>query len=395
MRFSTGRTYLDWASATPVAPAAKRAFALALAAYGNPSSPHAEGRVAKEILEAARTTIARLAEVKPEAVIFTSGATEANNLAIEGLAKARRWRAPGARLHALYLPSAHASVADTMASLTAYGLEIEPLAMENGAISLETLKHQLRPETFLVSMDAVCGETGTRWDTRGVRRMLDEHAKAQPAGTRALLHVDASQLPRVESFEQTRLAADLITLDAQKAGGVRGAGALIKKVSVELTPLTHGGGQESGLRSGTEPVAVIAAFAAALVSCARERTAFAKRAEAMRGRFIKQLAKEFPDLLVNEGKERTPHILNLSFPGRDTDYAVALMDEAGFALSTKSACETDSEEGSRAVLALTGDAARAASTLRISWGSATTARELDRAAEALARTIRFLDMHSG
>lgn len=390
MNFGKERTYLDWASAAPVAPAARRAFERALSAFGNPSSPHAEGRVAKEILEAARTTIARLAEVKPEAVIFTSGATEANNLAIQGLAIKRRWNAPSARLHALYLPSAHASIVDTMESLKAYGIEVEPLVIEDGAISLEALKHQLRSETFLVSMDAVCGETGTRWDTRGARRVM---------GAGALLHVDASQLPRTESFEQTRLAADLITLDAQKVGGVRGAGALIKKVSVELAPLTRGGGQEQGLRSGTEPVALIAAFAAALVSCAAERAAFAKRAEAMRARLIERLAKEFPDMLVNAGKEqakgRVPHILNLSFPGRDTDYAVALMDEEGFALSTKSACETDSEAGSRAVLALTGDAARAACTLRISWGPSTKAPELNRAAAALTRTIRFLDTRLG
>lgn len=366
------RTYLDWASAAPVSKGALKAFERAVLTDGNPSAPHTEGRTAKELLESARLTIARLASVKPDSIIFTSGATEANNLALHGV-----------RGHVLYLPTAHASVIEP---LEAGEAEIEALVLKDGAIDLQALKKQIRPETVLVVMDAVCGETGTRFDTRGVRRTLDE---VRP-GIR--LHVDASQLPLTESFELTRLAADTVTLDAQKVRGVRGIGALIVRHGVSITPLMFGGGQEQGLRPGTEMPALAAAFAQALTETQKQAEAFSKRAEKDRTVLIETIRTVIPDMEVNVGKEHVPHILNLSFPNRDTDYAIALLDEAGFAVSTKSACETDAE-GSRVVLALTGDAVRAASTLRISWGSTTLSKDLVRFASALIHTIRFLDAH--
>lgn len=390
--FSSSRTYLDWAAAAPVLPEAQRAFVQADRVFGNPSAPHAEGRAARDLLQIARVAIARLAEVKPEAVVFTSGATEANNLAIQGTVRALRAAGRTGVLHALYLPTAHASVIDTLTALEGEGVQAEPLALENGAVSFTALQRQLRPETFLVCIDAVCGETGTRYDTRAVRRVLD--AARQAGNERIALHVDASQLPLAESFEQTRLAADFITLDAQKVGGVRGIGALIRRFDIPLAPLLHGGGQEQGVRSGTEPVALAAAFAVALEVCAENRIPFVKRARAMRARLIATLRAALPDLLINEGKEGVSHILNVSIPGRDTEYAAVLLDTEGFAVSTKSACETDAAEGSRVVLALTGDPTRAASTLRISWGPTTKPRDLDRFAAALLRTIRFLDTDS-
>lgn len=364
--------YLDWASAAPVFAGALKAFERTVRTDGNPSAPHAEGRAAKDILESARLTIARLTSVKPDSVIFTSGATEANNLALHGLTG-----------HALYLPTSHASVIEPIRAL---GIDAEELVLVNDVIDLQTLKKQIRPNTVLVAMDAVCGETGTRFDTRGVRRILDE---VRP-GIR--LHVDASQLPLIESFELTRLAADTMTLDAQKVGGVRGIGALIVRHGVKLTPLMHGGGQEQGLRPGTEMPALAAAFAQALTESQKNAETFSKRVIKDRTVLIETLRTAIPDMEVNVGKEYAPHILNLSFPNRDTDYAVALLDEAGFAVSTKSACETDAE-GSRVVLALTGDAVRAASTLRISWGPSTSSHDLSRFATALIRTIRFLDAH--
>lgn len=382
------RTYLDWASAAPVSRASRRAFLRALRDFGNPGAPHEEGRRAKGLLTEARTRIARQAGTKPESVIFTSGATEANNLALQGLARARRTQGTEA-LHALYLPGAHASTVRVMEALSRYGVETEPLTLEHGSISLAKLRTQLRPDTFLVSVEAVCGETGARFDTRAVRRELDAYAKA--SGARIHLHVDASQLPLAESFEHTRLGADSIALDAQKVGGVRGIGALILPKRVELVPLVQGGGQEEGYRPGTEPVALACAFAEALEEAHKERDAFSGRARTMRERFVETLTHEIPDAAVNEGKENVPHIVNVSFLGRDTDYAVALLNAKGFAVSTKSSCETDSTKGSRAVLALTGEEARARSTLRVSWGPSTAPRALERLASELVRTIRFLD----
>lgn len=373
------RIYLDHASAVPVSPRAKAAFVGAMAVFGNPGAPHAEGRQARRIVEEARTTLARLAEVKSDAVIFTSGATEANALAIQGTIKGSTVESP----HVLYLPTAHSSVTEAVEALRSSGVAVEPLTLSDAQIDLEALKNQLRPETVLVAIDAVCGETGTRYRTRDVRRVLDASKSS------AVLHVDASQLPRVESFERMRLGADLIALDAQKVGGVRGVGALIAPRSVRLSPIVYGGGQERGLRPGSEPSALIAAFAEALRETEKSRERFAVDALHMREELLQNL-NPISGLVVNGGAEVVPHILNISLLGRDTDYLIALLDEAGFAVSTKSSCETDTE-GSRVVLAQTNDPERAASTVRISWGRETKAADLEKFARALKKAVEFLD----
>src|SRR5581483_324562 len=150
MALSKKRTYLDWASAAPISARAKRAFEHAQFAYGNPSAPHNEGRKAKNILEAARVRIARLAEVRAEDVIFTSGATEANNLALSGFVQAQRALDARAPLHILYQPTAHASIVETIAMLAGYGVEVE-------AIDLLSLKNQIKEHTKLVVVEAVNG----------------------------------------------------------------------------------------------------------------------------------------------------------------------------------------------------------------------------------------------
>ncbi|MGE5541384.1 MAG: cysteine desulfurase family protein [Bacillota bacterium] len=366
------RSYLDWAAASPVSPEAERVFRAALPYSGNPNALHGEARAARALLEEARTNIARLAEMKPEGVVFTSGATEANALAILGAVRARG--VSGA--HVLYHPAQHASVIGAVEMLKEEGVSVEE-------IDIAKLASQIRPDTVLVTMDLVCGETGTRHDTLAVRRTLD----AFRAGI--LLHVDASQAPFAESFMLSHVGADMLSLDAQKVGGIRGIGALLLRRGITLAPLMRGGGQERGRRPGTESPALALAFSVALREAAEGRQKFVERATSMRNNLLMRM-RELPNIEVNEGAEKVPHILNVSCIGRDTDYLVMLLDKAGFAVSTKSACETDAT-GSRAVLAYTGDATRAEATLRISWGPVTKERELIRFADAFAEAIRFLD----
>lgn len=370
------RVYLDYASAAPVSGAAGHAYRRASAVFGNPSSPHTEGREARALLEEARRELARLVEAKPDDIIFTSGATEANNLAIRGLVK------PGS--HVLYLPSAHASVIESVRALE--GVVAEPVPIREGRIDIAALTKCIRPGTALITLDAVCGETGTVWDTRAVRMALDTLPTNRP-----MLHVDASQAPLTQKIIRAHFGADLLTLDAQKVGGMRGAGALIAPRTLSLTPIIVGGGQERGLRSGTPVAALIVAFVAALTDAVRTQEAFLKSAGATRERLIKNLLATLPGIYINEGAEVAPNILNISLPGRDTDYLVTLLDVAGFAVSTRSACESDSTEGSRAVYALTPDRARSFSTLRISWGPSTKESELMRFHSALVEAVQFID----
>ncbi|MDB5264733.1 MAG: Cysteine desulfurase [Parcubacteria group bacterium] len=390
--FGSKRIYLDWAAAAPTSARAKRVFDVALDAFGNPSSPHTEGRAAKAILEDARARIAKLAGTKAEAVIFTANATEANALAIRGHIKALVKAGREAKdMHVLYMPSAHSSIGGALAILGKRGVSLSPITLKDGAADLAALKSSLTPNTVLVCMDLVCGETGALYDVRDVRRVLDAYNKEN--GKHITLHVDASQAPLVTSYELNRLGADMLSLDAQKVGGVRGIGVLIAPRHVPLLPLIRGGGQERGMRPGTEPHALAAAFVVALEDADKGREKFVESALNSRKALLESI-KKVEKVEVNEGKEQAPHILNLSFIGRDTDYLAALLDEAGFAVSTKSACESDSEEGSRAVLALTNDEARAVSTLRVSWGPETRGADLMRFSEALINAVQFLDNKS-
>lgn len=392
--FSKKRVYLDTAAGM----------------LGNPSSPHTEGRAVKNKLEDARRDIARLVECKADDILFTSGATEANALAILGCGgfvnPHLKWgfTKPPHKPHVLYLPSAHASIVENVKLLAERGVEIEPLPIANGQVDIEQLKTMLRPQTMLVTMEAVCGETGTIWNTREVAIVLQRFA-ATPSARSAraarpilhlangvaapLLHVDASQAAMTEKISRSHFGADLLTLDGGKLG-VRGVGCLIAHRTIPLSSLYGGGGQERGVRSGTENVEAVVAFAAALTRAVAHRDAFSARAVELRARLLAQL-DVIPGLLINTGRVVAPHIVNLSLPGRDTDYLVALLDTAGFAVSTKSACESASGEGSRAVLALSGDPARAAATLRVSFGPSTTKSEIDRFVTALLASVHFVD----
>jgi len=360
---------------------------------GNASSPHEEGRRAKQMLEDARVAIARLVEAKPDDVIFTSGATEANALAILGYVRAMRKNRRN-NAHVLYLPSSHASIVEDMKLLAEEGVVVEVLPIVDGHVDTEKLAEMITPNTMLVSMDAVCGETGVIWNTREVAQVI--HKANRRIASAIRLHVDASQAPMTEKVTRAHFDADMLTLDGAKIGPLRGIGCLIAHRTIPLEPLYKGGGQERGLRAGSESPELASAFAKALTSAVTSREAFRTIAEKQRAELISLITEVAgvrhlvsDKLVINEGSAQVPNILNISLQGKDTDYLVALLDEVGFAVSTKSACETNSEEGSRAVFALTGDLERAKATLRISWGPRTRSRDLTRFAQVLTKSLHL------
>ena len=381
--FPRERTYLD----------------IAAGISGNPSSPHAEGRTEREKLEHARTRIARLIESKADDVIFTGGATEANALAILGTV--RTYQRMYGRTYVLYAPGAHASIVENVKLAEAEGAVTEPLPIKDCQVDCQALATMLRGETALITMEAVCGETGVVWNTREIARVLEK--SGHPMSTFwPRLHVDASQAAWTQVLKRAHFGADLLTLDSSKVCEARGIGCLVAPRTIALTPLYGGGGQERGLVPGSEAPALAAAFAEGLERAAASREAFHIHALSMRAKLVERIRAGIPGMLVNESTvNQDPHILNISLlaptsPGsdgtpRDTDYLVALLDEAGFAVSTKSACESDSGAGSRAVLALYGGPERAASTLRVSWGPTTHELDLSRFATALIRAVAFID----
>jgi cysteine desulfurase len=380
------RVYLDAAAAHPVRKAALRAFLSAQEAYGNPSTPHAEGQAALAILENAREKIARETGAKADAVIFTSGATESNALAIIGHVQSRidAGISPSA-LRVLYAPTQHASVTGAIEAVRRLGVSISEVPLAGFQLDMNELEKLLKEGIALITLDVICSETGTRFDTRAVRKLID----GLPAAQRPVFHVDATQAPLVENMERTRLGADLITFDAQKVGGVRGIGVLIAPLGVSLSPIAKGGGQERGLRSGTPAPALAAAFAAALQEASRRRPAFIRKAARIKAYLKKELAA-IPNVVINEGGDTAPTILNISALGRDTDYLVALLDEAGFAVSTRSSCETDAD-GSRVVASFTKDSARAKATLRISLHDRIRSTDARAFMRAIAKALSFVD----
>jgi cysteine desulfurase len=190
---------------------------------------------------------------------------------------------------------------------------------------------------------------------------------------------------------RAHFSADLLTLDGSKIMSARGVGLLVAHRTIPLTPLFGGGGQERGVRSGSQAPELAEKFAEALERAGHKREALKCRAKEQRKILLEEITSAISNVYVQEGKEQAPNILHLSLPGRDTDYLLALLDEAGFALSSRSACETDNEEGSRAVFALTGDAERAKATLRISWNALISKHDLARFAKALASEVAFID----
>ena len=378
----TRRVYLDNASAQFPTQQAVRAFLKALAHSANPSSHHREGVAANTLLEIARDSVAEVVQSKPHAVLFTSNATEANSLAILGVVRPLLKIKTPEEIEVLYMDGSHSSLMEPLKYLESLGVVIKKISTNGGTVLLPEIEELVTPATALVVLERVNSETGALFDTRSIARLC--HSKAPSV----VVHVDACQSPLFEDISYTRLGADTLSIDAQKIGGVRGAGALIKNTIQTFEPLMYGGGQEMTLRPGTQATALIASFAEALSAAKKNHKKFEKKAQRLREQFIRKLQKLSSDIKINEGRENAPHIINISVPMIDTEYALYQLDVLGVALSTKSACD-EGENASRAVLAYTQDANRATHTLRISMSQTTTSGDLSYVVQCIQKVIKM------
>ncbi|HUO78572.1 MAG TPA: aminotransferase class V-fold PLP-dependent enzyme [Steroidobacteraceae bacterium] len=372
--------YLDYAATTPVDPRVAQAIGACLAApAGNASSTHAAGRAARERVEAARAEVAALIAAPPEAIVFTSGATEADNLAILGAARGNAARGR----HLVSLRTEHRAVLDPLARLEREGFRVTLLSPgRDGLVDPAELGRALGRETTLVSVMLVNNETGVVQDIPAIAAECRRHG--------ALLHVDAAQAAGRVPLEVGALDADLVSLAAHKVHGPVGVGALYvrREPRPTLLPIAFGGGQEGGLRPGTLPVHQIVgmgtAYALARAALAEEPA----RLAALRERLWTAL-RPLPGALLNGHPERrAPHILNVSFEGVDGE---ALLYALGsVAVSTGSACGAGHGEPSYVLRALGRDDALAQASLRFSFGRPTTAAEVDLvAARVRAAVLRL------
>ncbi|MFM2424031.1 MAG: hypothetical protein RLZZ70_420, partial [Candidatus Parcubacteria bacterium] len=334
----TNRIYLDYAAAAPMSPAAKAAMMPFLDdTFGNPGGIHFEGVAAKRALEEFRVQVARSLEVQPSGVVFTSGGTESNNLAIMGVVEAERKKGRSYEsMRILSTKLEHPATLRSLEALAKQGVHVVYLEVTpQGKLVLDSLTSQLDELTVLVTLAYVNSEVGVITDCRGVRRILDT-AKKQ-FGTTVLLHIDAAQAPLWLPCSLSRLGADLLSLDGGKCGGGKGVGALVMQHGVRISPLLYGGGQEMGLRPGTEPVHLAAAFATALQEAQAGQVARATTVTKVRDYCMAEINRRIPGAILNgpRGDERVANNVHVSIPGLDAEFAVITLDVHGIAASTK------------------------------------------------------------
>ncbi|WP_127582700.1 cysteine desulfurase family protein [Paenibacillus koleovorans] len=350
--------------------------------YGNPSSIHHIGMEAERMVVRARALIAQLLGVKSSEIVFTSGGTESNNLAVKGAAfqYASRGR------HLITTELEHASVYEACKQLETFGYEVTYLRPDaEGRIRPEDVEAALREDTTLVSIMHVNNEVGAIQPIREIGQLL----KGRP---RTLFHVDAVQGFAKLPLEPAQWGIDLLSVSAHKLRGPKGIGFLYRRHGVQLQPLLAGGGQEHGIRSGTENVPAIVGMAKAVRMSMERREQAEAKLRALRARFLNRLASP-PSIRVNgspEPERMAPHIVHISVPGIRSEIIVHALEKQELFISTKSACSSGEMEPSRVLLAMGLDRAAASSGLRVSFSSDHTVQEADRLADALIQAIEEL-----
>src|SRR3990167_8610644 len=388
--FRARRIYLDHASAPPVRGEALKAMRSAERFLGNPGAIHAEGAAAKKALEDARARVAFVLGAKARELIFTSGLTEANNLGILGYARGlERIRRSLADTHWIVSAIEHDSVLSSFGEIERMGGKVSYAhPKEDGIIAPSEVERLLKPETVFVSIGWANNEIGTIQQLSKIAHILRVHESAHK--TTIAFHADAGQGPLYLSTVVHSLGVDLLSLGPYNLYGPHGIGALFvgSRTSLgNIAPLLLGGGQERGLRAGTESVALALGFAEAFECIARERELEAKRLRELRDMLAQELSARIPGLVVNgDLKHVLPHMLNISIPNISSEYIVLALDKAGIAISTKSACR-ESEEASHVVAALGGEEWRARNTLRISLGKNTQKKGISRAVGEIVRVV--------
>ena len=372
--------YLDYAATSPLWPEARAAMAPYLDdRYANASSLYAAAREARKAIEEAREIVAAAVGARPDEVVFTSGGTEADNIAVQGsVFRARNEGRDGIVISAIE----HHAVLDTAHWLGRNGFRVTEVPVDpDGVLDVGALERAVDKKTALVSVMAANNEVGT---IQPIGRAAEI---ARAAGAR--FHTDAVQaLPwvPVDAAE-----ADLIALAAHKVGGPKGVGALIVRRGVGVEPLVHGGGQERGLRSGTYNVAGIAGFGAAVQATLDAREQLVPRVRALRDRLQESLVSRVPGVSVNgQGAERLPNNCNVCIGGIESEPLLLLLDAAGIAASSGSACQSGAAEASHVLTAMGVPKDRALGALRLTLGRDTTSEEIAVAVDEIAKGVERL-----
>lgn len=373
--------YFDNSATTRPHPQVIETMSKAMASYyGNPSSLHRKGVEAENILNQARAVAAGYLGCKPGEIFFTSGGTESNNAAIKGVA----FQYQGRGKHIITTQIEHPAVYDVCKQLESMGFIVTYLPVDHeGRVTLADVQKAMRPDTILVSVMHVNNELGTIQPVEEIGKWLKQFPKV-------LFHVDAVQGIGKVPLRIKESGIDLLSLSAHKFHGPRGIGILYKREGLIIQPLLTGGGQEAGVRSGTENLPAIAGLAKAFRLLQESGADEPSRLQ----RLLEQLREGvslIEGIQVNTpAKGTAPHIMNLSVPGVKAEVLLHALEEQGFLVSTKSACSSKANEPSRVLMAIGVGTECASSSLRISLGRDNTADEVVQFIEALRDCVKTL-----
>ena len=380
--------YLDHAASTPMHPDAVAAMTRQLQHAGNASALHASGRAARRVVEESRETIARALGCRPGEVVFTSGGTESDNLALKGIYWARRTADPR-RTRLLTTAVEHHAVLDAVEWLAEHEeADVELLPVDGlGRLDLDAFRATVERDPDSVALVSVMwanNEVGTVQPVADVVEIAHHHDIP--------VHTDAVQAVGQVPVDFAGSGADALTLTAHKLGGPKGVGALVVRRELAVTPQLHGGGQERDIRSGTLDTPAIASFATAVELAVEEQPLRAARMAALRDDLVARVLERVPEAVLNGDPERDvahrlPGNAHLSFPGCEGDSLLMLLDARGIACSTGSACSAGVPQASHVLLAMGRDDEQARSSLRFSLGHSSVATDVDALVDAIAPAV--------
>ncbi|MGG1677529.1 cysteine desulfurase family protein [Neobacillus sp. NRS-1170] len=376
------RIYLDHAATSPMHPrVVERMLEVMNSTFGNPSSIHSFGREARHHIDLARAALAKSIGAKENEIIFTSGGTEADNLALFSVAESYQNNGK----HIITTQIEHHAVLHACKKLEKMGFEVTYLPVdETGRISIDELRNALRDDTILVSVMYGNNEVGTIQPIKEIGQLLKDH--------KAKFHTDAVQAYGVEDIDVSECMIDLLSVSAHKINGPKGMGFLFASADVKISPRIFGGEQERKRRAGTENVASIAGFHEAVIIANEDRTPKRDKYFGLKETLMRKLRDLNVEFEVNGFLENSlPHVLNLSFPGTSVEAMLVNLDLAGIAVSSGSACTAGSIEPSHVLVAMFGkQSERLINSIRFSFGFTTTEEEVIKAAEETAKVVSRL-----
>ncbi len=376
--------YLDYAAGAPETAVSRHARKYADRFYGNPSSIHADGRASRVLLDSARADCAGAFSAHSDEIIFTGSGTESVNMAIFGIFKHIKLSDPQKPVHIITSVIEHQAVLSACQHLETVGATVTyvPVGID-GLINPNDVRNALTENTVLVSIGYANSEIGVVQPIREIAKEIRHFRKNRNSGY-PYFHIDAAQASMYLDIQVDRLGVDLLSCNGTKLGGPRGTGLLYVKRGVEIAPLVYGGGQEKGIRSGTENVSAVYGFAHALLHARKHASHEHIRLQHLRDYFFAELTKVFPHARINGSMtERLPNNVNASFKNFDSELLVIELDAKGISVSAGSACDSAHDKASHVISALYGTEEQKWGTVRFSMGYKTKKRDITRALNAL------------